>query len=617
MANKILDSFIRTMPRLQARNIERDLQRPEERLRYRTAAEFREAFQGRLRQLLGRDSDIRFGGMQFQEDSYKESEMMNEAFSLIAGDLSSLFSEATDFLKLEELQAQIFNNEVVDRLRKATAEAETEIERLELLRGNVSGLKEAIVEKFNSGADRLSRSAPHAQTTYVDPKLNIEPPPSLDMPVGLYVGGLVLPLSGRSPIHVGIDFVDNNKRMEQGRRSLPQVIQTRDLGQALFGSLTTAPIGNAIGEDYNSSWEASYLPPQTIPGGATVSIVLTIHPGAPAINYLEIHPVGEFDQELASVFYEDEVEEAVEIDLQVSPVKLTEPIRLNFREVNARRVILTLRQKNSTAINMGFENPAPDGEEQLDLSRRMLHRYTFGLRNVSVGQASYQSLGYYVSRTLTLPKINKLFLKASENSFAGVSGGEALSPDTNPLPLIEYWVAVREIDGGGIVVDSKFLPILSAGLTQVREKLEVNQSGKASLSFMIDPEIDTNGDQGDVDDLIVYRNGVALLRGVDYSFEPPATALAQPAILSIPQGYLVQDEYVAKYTPLHTQTALAPVQFTDRTRLVRYNSDNTISLKRPESSRAVRSEANLIVIMRGLGNGKHTAIVDEFTFAVG
>jgi hypothetical protein len=597
MANEILTSFIRTMPRLQARNIEKDLQRPEERVRYRSSSEFRQAFQDQLRALLANDSDIRFESIELQTEAYRESDFINESFRLIAGDLSALFTEAAAFLELEELQAQIYNNEVVSRLQKAVAEAEAEVERLELLRGNVSGLKEALVEKFNSGADRLSRNSPHAQSTYIDPKLNFQPDPSLDMPIGLHVGGLVLPLKSGSAIPVGIGIVDINNRGEDGDWSLPEVIQTRDQGEfSWFG-----PTGNAtnlLDGQHETVWQRSYYPPEILEGGAQVNVVLTIHPSSPAINYLEVHPVGEFDQELAEVHYENEIEQTIKLDLQASTVKLTEPVRLYFSEITARRVILTFRQRNSISVDRG--------------AGASVQKYTFGLRDVSVGRSEYEQTGYFVSKTLALPAINKLFLKASENGFVGVPDGDPLSPDTNPLPLIEYWIAVREIDNAGTVVDSKFLPIMSVGASQVREKLEANQSGKANLSFMIDPAmLDASAD------LVVYRNGVAMIRGVDYEFEPPATPLAQQAVLSIPQGYRVRDEYVAKYTPLHTQPALAPVQFTDLTGLVRYNSDNTISLKRPQSSRAVSSEANLIIIMRGLGNGKHTAVVDDVTFAVG
>jgi len=82
-------------------------------------------------------------------------------------------------------------------------------------------------------------------------------------------------------------------------------------------------------------------------------------------------------------------------------------------------------------------------------------------------------------------------------------------------------------------------------------------------------------------------------------------------------GYNLGHEYVAEYVPLHTQEGTAPIPFTDATELVRYAPDNTIRLSRPEASQAVRSEANLLVIMRGLGNGVHTSVVDQITFAVG
>ena len=190
---KIVKSFVQALPRLQARKIEQQLQSPQEQAKFATIQEFRAEFQKRLRDLLESQTLIRFSPYELVSNRKRLSETMDEMIKLLSSDLSSMFSETDLLIRLKDLQKRLYDEEILERLRKAVREAETEVERLEVLKGNTSGLKDAVLEKFESGANRLPRRDIFASEAYIDPKLDSPAIPELDMPVGLNVGGLVLP----------------------------------------------------------------------------------------------------------------------------------------------------------------------------------------------------------------------------------------------------------------------------------------------------------------------------------------------------------------------------------------------------------------------------------------
>jgi hypothetical protein len=603
--SKLLDKFIKTLPRLQARKIEKELQTEKAKLLYPTSQAFRTALQDQLRELLDNDTLIRFQEIGLIENDLRLSEPLDHMLKTIASDLESLFAETDNILQLEAQQERLFKEEILDKLHKAVDEAEAEILRLELLRGNVSGLKDAIVEKFTSGANRMPRNGPMAGFAYVDPKGNQAFTHGLDMPVGVNVGGLVLPtdIDESSRVSSIKDIQTSDIRDDTLRFALPRAVSPSTDGDVAI----TGRISNLIDRQRGTFWKKDVDTRELVPGGAKLNLSLNLG-ASTEINYIEIHPIGNFDQSLSELYYVDPTGTVIEIELQTTPVSLVEPVRIFFKNIEAKHIVCVLKQENSIMVGLG------EGLGQgIAPTQRGLHRrYTFALDNILTGKVKYLPVGHYVSKTLSLPNISKLFLAATENSFIGVAPGDPISPVTDPLPPVEYWVSYREIDDSETVVASLYLPILPVGRTTVTEKIEINSFNKGYLSFALDPALlDASGD------LLLYKNGTLITRPVDYQFEPAATNLVDRAKLNIPQGYRQEGEYVAVYTPFHTEEGTVPIPFVDATGLVRYDTDNSISIRRPESSGAVRSEANLIIVMRGTGNGTRTSIVDEFTFAVG
>ena len=245
------------------------------------------------------------------------------------------------------------------------------------------------------------------------------------------------------------------------------------------------------------------------------------------------------------------------------------------------------------------------------ISRTLINRYRFGFDNILVGQLEFLNRGYYISNTLSLPKINKIYLKAKENMYIGVQENEDELVNTDPLPPVEYWVVVREIDAANNIVWLGYLPIASVGETRVREKVVIESNNSGTLNFTVSPDIADGSN-----DFILYRDGVEILRPLDYTLTTLGDLIRSSSV-TVPDGFNYKNEYIADYELYQTQEDIVPVPFTDSTGLIRYNSDNSISLTRPDTSQAIRTEINLIIIMRGSLNTSYTSVVDEITFAAG
>ena len=461
---KILDEFIRVMPRLQARNIEQDLQDPHNQLR---AGNFREAFQEALRELLESDSPIRFKEPGLVARGLRDSEQVSDHLNKLAGDLSALFSEADLILTIEELQETVYRDEIIAKLRRAVDEAETEIERLELLKGNVSGLKEAIIEKFRVSANRLPRTDPRARLAYVDPKLHLRIRPEFDMPVGLDVGGLVLPINHRNSVSPSriIDVLTSDVFTDDDRFALPRATIPSSPGDAVY----TGAISNVIDKTEDTFWIKELHTQEELSAGARLNIQLDLGRTPVVCNYVEIHPIGDFEMRLDELYYVDELGAVGQVTLQNSPLILRDKVRIYFREAGVRKLVCIFTQQNFVQ----------------DEGQR---RYRFGLDNILTGKLSYKSEGYYVSKTLSLNHIGKLFVGAKENTFVGVPGTGELSPILDPLPPVEYWVYYRDIDDSGNIVFDTYLPILPAGRTSVTEKVVLGQNDKGLINFALDSE---------------------------------------------------------------------------------------------------------------------------------
>jgi hypothetical protein len=65
------------------------------------------------------------------------------------------------------------------------------------------------------------------------------------------------------------------------------------------------------------------------------------------------------------------------------------------------------------------------------------------------------------------------------------------------------------------------------------------------------------------------------------------------------------------------KTATVSLNYSDETGLIFHRKDGSVEVRRPEGSPAVRSEANLIIIMRDSGDKSGSLVINQFKLAVG
>lgn len=603
---KLLDKFVETMPRLQASHIEKELHQARDRREIRSVKEFRDEFQRRLRLLLDSNTPLFSDGRQLVLEEKRSSELVELIFSRLTDDISALFNDADTVAELARIQGILFEDEILSRLRRAVAEATRELDRIELLFGNVSGLQDAIIERFRTSSSRLSHSDPIAQMVYVDPKENISFSAKSDMPIEVNLGGLVLPIDTESTLTFSAikDQQSADTRDEADRFAFPRGLEfstPSDNDSVQVGRLTSI-----IDKQNNTWWSKSITKKVPLSNGAKLTFVLSIgHPTE--INFIEIQPWGNHPIELGDLYYIDEFALPHRIEFLGDVSTISEPTRVFFKAVYATKIIASFTQRNPSTVP-ALSNGAPT----------IVYKYEFGFDNIYAGKLSYARQGCYVSNTLTAPNINTLYLKVKENQTLGADSDNP-GVIVDPVPTIEYWAAFRDLDPEGNITFSTILPILPVATTRVRERLSIREGHTATLNFMIDRQLDS--EDHDAADLLLYRDGVLVTRPTDYNIEEGQLAEelteVKRTILSIPDGFNELKEYIADYKPLHIDSDRAPLMFLDPSGLIRYNLDSTINIERPAGSRAVRSEANLIIIMRNCGNQIHTSLVDEFVFAVG
>lgn len=587
---KILEKYINLMPRLQARKIEDELRKNISLAR--DPASFRAAYQEELRALLASDTDIRTQALELLADSSRDSEVVNWMIRSIASDLSALSSEADTLFSLKEMEVSVMRNDVLDKLRRATMEAEAEVERMEIIRGNTSGLRESLVDNFSSSYNRLPRSDQNSHFVFLDPKTGEVADPIFDCVMGNY--GLTLPIDISRTVQptsirevMSSDVRDPSDRLAVAGSSTPSTS-----GDAEF----TGRILNIIDRRVGTFWSKRLTTEEKPPLGAICNLEVNLGPNVSSVNFVDIQAAIGSGQELIGLYYVDENLFVHTIELE-QPVILDQPRRITLPLIQARKITVVIRQKEFLTLS-----------DPIELVQKRV--YKFGIDNILIGNAKYLDRGYYVSKTLRGPKITKVVLDASWLPYSGEDQTEVARSQVPPTA--EFWVSLRESDSNGVVVYEKMIPILPVGRSSISERVIVTDTNKGKLSFSIEQDI-----ADDDEDLILYRDSSQILRPDDYTISQESEGVEEGSVLDIPQGFNRASEFVAEYVPLFRKFGIVPNVLLDSTGVIQFNSDGSINILRPESSRAVASEINLIIVLRGTGNGTSSPIVNKYILSVG
>jgi hypothetical protein len=590
---KILESYINTLSRQQARKIEDELKKNSGGL-IRTPLEFRDAFQQELRTFLSQNEEIRFKVLPQNVGTIRDSESISWSMRTLASDLEVLGIEADLLHSMSDLEIDTMKEEILNKLRAAVGEAKSEIERLELIRGNTSGLSDAIVDDFRDNSNRLPRADPFSHYLYVDPKTSQQIEPELDAVAG---NGITLPINSSLSITPSSikEILNSDVRSESERLFLAGGGTPSSTGSAMYAG----QVSNIIDKRTGTFWTKALVTEDKISGGALSTLEISLGQTSVEVNFIQIEAAALEGQILDSVFFIDQELYVRELTMARELI-LNDRVNLTFNTISAVKVVCVLRQKNY------FETVNR-------LTSKTARLYRFGLDNILFGKASYRQSGYYISSTLSMPQISKVFLSSMENT---KRLNHEINRDVFDMPTVEYWISAREIDGSENVIQERLSPILPVGRLEVVERILVDDNDASRAMFSVDPTI-----ANDSEEFTMYRNGSEVLRDNDYSLNhyapTPGLMLEDRLDISIPQGYNRQDNFCAVYTPLFMKEGIAPIPFRDPSGYMSYNTDGSIGLRRSESSRAVRTDVNLIIILRGSGNSEDTPIIDSYTLAVG
>lgn len=588
---KILENYIDLLPRYQARKIEDELKRYSGTL-LRTPLEFREALQEELRAFLSQDEELRLKLIPQTPNEYRDSESLNWMMRAISSDLDSLGLEADTLSSLSILEEDTMRREVLDKLRFAIEEAEAEVERMELVRGNTSGLSDAIVDYLNTDANRLPRTDEFAHYLYSDPKTAQEISPEFDAVIG---NGIRLPIRRESSIIPSSvkEVFSSDVRSESERLFLAGGASPSTPGSYIY----TGELTNLIDRVRNTFWVKALVTEEKLANGALSTIEISLGQTPVQVNYIQIESADFAGQYLQSVYFLTEDLFVEELQL-TSELKLDGNMHLTFSSINAIKIVCVFKQYEYL-------------ENVNRLTSRIERVYRFGIDNILIGSANYLAKGYYISKTLSSPRVSKVFLSAVEDFTKGDLEDDSSAENR---PTVEYWISVREVDASNNVLQEKLAPIVPVGRDLIVEKLIVDDNNIGKLMFSVDPE---NSDE----DLEVFRNGNQILEGPDYTLlhrAPNAGEMLEDGLrVLVPQGYNIQDSYTVICHPLYRKEGVAPIPFKDPTGFLSYNLDGSIIIERQINSRAVRTDINLLIILRGSGNAHETAVVNSYILAVG
>lgn len=600
---RLLDKYASQLPGLQARQIERELTRSREGGELRTTQDFRAAFQTKLKELLSAESPLRFSAKELFENSKRSSELVSSLLSWLGDDLESLFTEYDKLLGAAHIQQQLFKEEVLSRIQSAITEADLELQRIEFLYGNTEGFTDAIVENFRSSASRLERTHPIADRVYKDPKLGVSIHPDQDMSISSTVSGLCLPLKSEASVVFSAikDQQSSDVRSLADSFAIPFSITPSTPSDQIS---IVGRIENLIDRRLNTFWQKTISVNSRLDSGAKLNLVVSTG-ASQEFNYLEVQPFGPEKLELSELYSISSTGLINQIELASGPVTIAGPTRVVFDSVVAIKFMLVFTQKTPTTIIL-------DGTTGAGAT------YTFALDNILAGKLAYQDRGYFVTKTLHAPQISRVMLRSKENLGLTALLENQIELGADLLPLVEYWVHLREYDAQDSLVFSSFLPIASAEKTRLRELAYRASGDQLRLNFMVFS--DPDNESLEYEPLNLYRERTLLARPLDYTLSEELLASSpqkcQLTTLDVHNSSNTELEYIADYVPLHL-TAQAPSPFTDPSGLIRYNRDGSITIERPSSSRAIRSELNLVIIMRALRGGTHSSTVNEITLGVG
>lgn len=594
-----LENFRGALGTTQTEQLIRALNKKKNTGEIRTVKEFSQQLESLIRELTETGMKPMLTLHEGIADKVTHSSQYNDMIEKTENDLSAGFIEANQIDEVQQAHRAIVRDVLLKNLKDAVSELEDRITSYEILKNSRHGFTTLISSTFREVAEtRLNRAA------IVD--LSLSDPRDTQS------------VSIRDAI---VDLI--GERLELGYQGY-YYLPVRDIHQvfdeeATYTEISVEPYGSSITNVIDGRKNTFFILDQlfTAPRDHVLNKLELDLGGTKAFNFIEIEPVLKRAIHLYKIEYLDLHQRWVEIPIastliegQISvPIAQTiaSKVRLTFENTQyipiafrynpeTRTVFQHYLEDNRTPVDMQMIAeeldaliPSMQVKELIGLSQNESqefygYEYLFGMDNIRVGYALFNSTSIYVSKAMELPTSGTLGLSVVENRPYEQDGitqytnttynldaatdphGTLMfdEPDTvKLLGSLEYWIIKQDVKDGRVLKTSKF-PILPLGVDHIyHERLVLSKKSNDALSyydqgylmFYARPDLENNEAE-----FKLYRNGTEIVTGPVTFAEvvaSPGSGRPMSVLIQVPEPQ-PGDIFTVSYKPMRSTTYNLP-----------------------------------------------------------
>ena len=510
---------------IQSNKILEKLEKRKESGEIRTEADFRAEMKRELIAIRSNDtaSTFKFIGIPYDR-AY--SEYLNSAFDGILLDLEVAFFEVNNlFSKIAS--HDVFFEKTLTEIEKLTVKLEEAVEASAIEAGLDTAFNKVVSNKFADNTDKILEGNKFFHELYFDKRLREKVTKQHDAEVNTNKRALEL-----------AKFTNNDVAI-----SAVNIIETETSSSEYDIQMASSNISNVLSDSSSEAWFFNVNSEENLQEGA--SLALEIDMGdKKKINSFRIKPNAETPMYLEAISYQDEADNTV--SLFSTPELIEEEKVVSFPTAIGRRFKIVFKQytsylmeynKNASKYTLEDLQSPKQISPTLDMvsgivsseisdpvikniigltgnqieDNRTLNNYVFSFERISVGFSDFKEYGVFISKERELKTATLIGIE-SDSEIAQFQ--HKISDGLMDFGSIEYSLFKTDFNGVGKRLRTKEFNILPLGSQEVRgEKLNFTSSDKVlPLRFL------SHLSDGDGSSVVLYRDGVELLRGVDWRF---------------------------------------------------------------------------------------------------
>lgn len=622
--------------------------------------EFRTKLKALTTNLLAQKIQPTLSAIQVVVGDIISSEVWDDIVDKIDDDLETLFTELNTLDDVIEAHSKLLLDVVAKTLHYAISRLESQILLYEYLAKSPDGFDSCV---FNTFRDEDAVPISYDSTTQqfiVDPRASAE---------NAEIDNLAR-----------VDEVGERLTLGLASLGLVQCISATHLTNTTTTNsevdvdIIGSDINNILDGQTNTYWIKPLLLSAPHEDGAYLEILLTLA-GEQDCNCIEIFPASDLPMTLVSISQvKDGSQREVIMGTETTISSMT---KIYFRQVCTRYLVLRFRQSTyrETQFKKGNEGKnfylAVQGNNfsALDLTdvaediRQAIsspfvtstilalpedtaeyvkyYQYVFGFDNIIPRYETFNTVGAFLSKKLTVTAPGQLGLKVLERQSiqSGLTRSivdyDYHSPDTSfHQGTVEYWLVSQFYGAGGVRLKTEIVPILPLGATRVvHEQLVFSKKSDVSLPYpnRASTMFYCLADTGDV---VVYKNG-EILPVTSWSFvtgDPDVTVDSPNQGSRMKRGIQVTrdnllDIFTISYTPVISNVNSIPPVGESLVNLIDLSGDQDIFLCRNniirfnqfmQSQLVQYAECYLLVLLRNnTARPDTTPMVEEYMLLTG